>query len=90
MAVAIERRMSKEEILTLYANHVYLGQSGITAIYGFKQAARVYFGKELHELSLAESALLAGLAQAPTVIRPICVPTRPSRVATQCLTRWPR
>jgi len=74
MAVAVERRMSKEEIFTLYANHVYLGQSGITAIYGFKQAARVYFGKELHELSLAESALLAGLAQAPNRYSPYLRP----------------
>ncbi len=74
MAMAIERRMSKEEIFTLYANHVYLGQSGITAIYGFKQAARVYFGKELHELSLAESALLAGLAQAPNRYSPYLRP----------------
>jgi penicillin-binding protein 1B len=70
MAVAIERRLSKEEIFTTYANRVFLGQSGITAVYGFKQAARVYFGKELHELSLAESALLAGLAQAPNRYSP--------------------
>lgn len=74
MAVAIERRMGKEEIFMLYANRVYLGQSGITAIYGFKQAARVYFGKELHELSLAESALLAGLAQAPNRYSPYLRP----------------
>jgi penicillin-binding protein 1B len=65
MAVAIERRLSKEEIFTIYANRVYLGHRGMTAVYGFKQGARVYFGKELHELSLAESALLGGLAQAP-------------------------
>jgi penicillin-binding protein 1B len=74
MAVAIERRLSKEEIFTTYANHVFLGQSGITAVYGFKQAARVYFGKELHELSLVESALLAGLAQAPNRYSPYLHP----------------
>ncbi|MGH9940156.1 MAG: transglycosylase domain-containing protein, partial [Blastocatellia bacterium] len=70
MAVAIERRLSKEEIFTIYANRVYLGQSGLAPVYGFKQAARVYFGKDLHELSLAESALLAGLAQAPNRYSP--------------------
>src|SRR5262245_13848885 len=74
MAVAIERRLSKEEIFTTYANRVFLGQSGITAVYGFKQAARVYFGKELHELSLVESALLAGLAQAPNRYSPYLRP----------------
>src|SRR5262245_30426359 len=74
MAVAIERRLSKEEIFTNYANRVFLGQSGITAVYGFKRAARVYFGKELHELSLAESALLAGLAQAPNRYSPYLRP----------------
>ena len=74
MAVALERRLSKEEIFTIYANRVYLGQSGMTAVYGFKQAARVYFGKELHELSLAESALIAGLAQAPNRYSPYLRP----------------
>ena len=70
MAVAIERRLRKEEIFTIYANRVYLGQSGLAPVYGFKQAARVYFGKKLHELSLAESALIAGLAQAPNRYSP--------------------
>jgi penicillin-binding protein 1B len=70
MAIALERRRGKEDIFTIYANRVYLGQSGMTAIYGFKQAARIYFGKELQELSLAESALIAGLAQAPNRYSP--------------------
>lgn len=74
MAMAIERRLTKEEIFAIYANRVYLGQSGMTAVYGFKQAARVYFGKELHELSLAESALIAGLAQAPNRYSPYLRP----------------
>lgn len=74
MAMAMERRLSKEEIFTIYANHVYLGQSGVTAVYGLKQAARLYFGKELHELSLAESALIAGMAQAPNRYSPYMRP----------------
>ncbi len=74
MAMALERRLSKEQIFTLYANRVYLGQSGFTAVYGFKQAARVLFGKELHDLSLTESALIAGLAQAPNRYSPYLRP----------------
>lgn len=65
MAVALERRLSKEQILTLYCDRVYLGHSGINEIYGFKQAARVRFGKELVELSLGEIALLVGVIKAP-------------------------
>jgi penicillin-binding protein 1B len=74
MAIALERRLSKEEIFTLYANRVYLGQSGLTAIYGFKQAARVFFDRELNELSLAELALIAGLAQSPNRYSPYLHP----------------
>src|SRR5262249_31868033 len=70
MAVALERRLSKEDIFTAYANRVYLGQSGVSAIYGFKQAARLYFGKDLNDPSFAESALMAGLAQAPSRYSP--------------------
>ena len=74
MAMALERRLSKEKIFALYANRVYLGQSGFTAVYGFEQAARVFFGKELHELSLSESSLIAGLAQAPNRYSPYLRP----------------
>ena len=70
MAMALERRLSKKDIFTLYANRVYLGQRGTTAIYGFKQAARAFFDKDLNELSLAESAMIAGLAQAPNRYSP--------------------
>jgi penicillin-binding protein 1B len=65
MAIAIERRLTKEQIFALYCDRVYLGHSGITTIYGFKRAAMVFFGKELSDLSLSETACLAGLAQAP-------------------------
>jgi penicillin-binding protein 1B len=65
MALAIERRLNKEQIMALYCEHVYLGQSGFTAIYGFKQAAQVYFGKKLADLTLAEAATLVGMAKAP-------------------------
>jgi penicillin-binding protein 1B len=65
MAIALERRMTKKQIFALYANRIYLGHSGLTNIYGFKQAARVFLGKELNSISLAEAAFLAGLVKAP-------------------------
>lgn len=69
MAVALERRLTKQQILALYCDRVYLGQNGLTAIYGFKQAAHVYFKKELSALSAAEAAFLSGLAKAPNRYR---------------------
>ncbi len=65
MAIAIERRLTKEQIFALYCDRIYLGHSGATAIYGFKRAAVIFFGKELRDLSLSEAACLAGLGQAP-------------------------
>lgn len=65
MALILESRLSKEEIFTLYCNNVYLGQSSTFAVHGFAQAAKVYFDKSLNELTLSESALLAGLIHAP-------------------------
>ncbi|HJQ27521.1 MAG TPA: PBP1A family penicillin-binding protein [Blastocatellia bacterium] len=65
MALILESRLSKEEIFTLYCNNVYLGQSSTFAVHGFAQAAKVYFDKNLNELTLSESALLAGLIHAP-------------------------
>jgi penicillin-binding protein 1B len=70
LAFALERRLSKEDILALYCNEVYLGQRGTVAIRGVEQAARIYFGKDLKDLSLAEAATLAGLIQGPTHYSP--------------------
>ena len=61
-ALRLEQRLSKSEILTQYLNTVYLGRGA----YGMAAAARVYFDKSLTELTLAETALLAGLIQAPS------------------------
>jgi penicillin-binding protein 1B len=74
MALALERRLTKQQILTLYCNRVYLGHRGITAIYGFKQAAQIYFGKQLSDLSLSEAALLTGLIRAPNRYSPDAQP----------------
>jgi penicillin-binding protein 1A len=57
----MERRYSKDQILTLYANEIYLGHGN----YGFEAAARYYFGKSLKNVTLAEAALLAGIVQRP-------------------------
>ena len=61
-AVWLDRRLGKEEILSRYLNSVYLGAGA----YGMRAAARVYFDKDLSELTLSESAMLAGLIQAPS------------------------
>src|SRR5207247_5458908 len=65
LAFALERRLSKEDIFALYCNEVYLGQRGAVAIRGVEQAARLYFGKDVRDLSLAEAAALAGMIQGP-------------------------
>lgn len=70
MALALERRLDKHQIFALYCDRVFLGRTGITSIYGFEQAASVFFGKELDDLSLGEAALLAGLIKAPNRYSP--------------------
>jgi penicillin-binding protein 1B len=70
LALALERRHQKTEILDAYVNGVYLGQHGGLAIHGVGAAARSYFGKEAERLTLAESALLAGLIRAPNAASP--------------------
>ncbi|MGH8604457.1 MAG: transglycosylase domain-containing protein, partial [Gammaproteobacteria bacterium] len=67
LAFKIERNLSKDEILELYINQIYLGQRA----YGFAAAAQTYFSKGLPELNLAETAMLAGLPKAPSRDNPI-------------------
>jgi penicillin-binding protein 1B len=76
MALILERRLSKDEILELYLNEVYLGQRGSFAVHGVAEAARLYFGKDVANLSLAESAMLAGLIQSPGAYSPQRAPER--------------
>ena len=66
LAVLLEARYSKEQILELYLNSSYFGEGA----YGVESAARTYFGKTVSELSLGESSLLAGLLQAPSAYSP--------------------
>jgi penicillin-binding protein 1B len=65
LASVLERRMSKEDIFALYCNEIYLGRRGSISVRGVRQAAQVFFGKELKDLSLAESATIAGMIQSP-------------------------
>src|SRR6185312_11048264 len=71
LAIALERRLSKDDIFALYSNEIYLGQRGAVAVRGIKEAAEVFYGKELRELSLAEAATLAGMIQSPARYSPL-------------------
>src|SRR5215813_13967 len=70
MSVILEQRLSKEEIMAMYCNQIYLGQRGGFSINGFGEAARSYFGKDVSQLSIQESALLAGIIQSPNKLSP--------------------
>ena len=72
LALEIERRFTKDEILEFYLNQIYLGSGA----YGVEAAARSYFGKSVGKLSLAETALIAGLPKAPTKFNPRVRPER--------------
>lgn len=76
MAIILERRLTKDQILELYLNEVYLGQRGSFAIHGVAEAARLYFGKDVTNLTLSEAATLAGMIQAPPVYSPVRSPAR--------------
>jgi penicillin-binding protein 1B len=71
LAVYLDLRKSKEDILTLYLNEIYLGQEGATSIAGMRAAARFYFDKDLADIDLPESALLAGIIRSPYRYNPL-------------------
>ena len=70
LASVVENRIRKQDIFALYCNEIYLGQRGAIAVRGVRLAARVFFGKELKDLSLAESATIAGMIQSPARYAP--------------------
>jgi 1A family penicillin-binding protein len=76
LALAIERRYSKEEILSAYLNGVYLGQHRGFAVYGVGAAARSFFGKDVERLTLGEAATLAAIIRAPNTYSPVQHPDR--------------
>lgn len=96
IAVQLEQKFSKQQILEFYANRVDLGQRGSFTISGFAEGARSYFNKDLKDITLPEAALLAGLIQAPSFLSPYRHPERAqerrntvieSMVETRAITR---
>lgn len=71
LSFVLETRATKQEILELYLNEIYLGQVGSFSINGVGEAARVYFEKDISNLTLVESALLAGMIQSPNPYNPM-------------------
>ncbi len=76
IAFELEQRFSKQQIFELYANSVYMGQRGSFTINGFGEAAQAYFGKDVKNLSVPESALLAAIIQRPNYLNPYKNPER--------------
>ncbi|RJG02850.1 penicillin-binding protein 1A [Noviherbaspirillum sedimenti] len=72
LAYKIEKELSKDQILELYMNQIYLGERA----YGFATAAYTYFGKPIRDISAAEAAMLAGLPKAPSTMNPVVNPKR--------------
>lgn len=72
LAIKIEQELTKEEILTLYLNKIYLGNRA----YGVKAASQVYYGKPVNELTIAQIAMISGLPKAPSTFNPIINPSR--------------
>jgi penicillin-binding protein 1B len=70
LALALEKRLSKEEIFALYCNEIYFGQYGAIAVHGVEQASRVYFGKAIEKISVAEAATLAAMIKSPNRYAP--------------------
>jgi penicillin-binding protein 1A len=83
LSLKIEHNLSKDQILELYINQIFLGQRA----YGFEVAGQIYFGKSLGELSLAEIAMLAGLPKGPAILNPIVNPTGAKRRQSYVLKR---
>ena len=83
LALQLERRMSKDEILAAYLNTVYFGEGA----YGIESAAQTYFGKNAAELNAAEAALLAGIVKAPSACSPFENPAQARKRRTYVLSR---
>ncbi len=83
LALKIEKYLTKEEIITLYLNHIYLGHG----TYGIEAAAQGYFGKSAKELTLSEAATLAGLPKAPSAYSPYTHPDKSKQRHTYVLNR---
>jgi penicillin-binding protein 1B len=76
MSIVLERRASKDEILELYLNEVYLGQRGSFAIHGVAEGSRLFFGKDVSNVTAFEAATIAGVIQSPAILSPFTHPDR--------------
>jgi penicillin-binding protein 1B len=76
MALILERRLTKDQILELYLNDVWLGQRGSYAVHGIAEASRLFFAKHISNVSLSEAALIAGTIQSPPRLSPFDHPDR--------------
>jgi penicillin-binding protein 1B len=85
MSLILETRLSKQDIFTLYANQIYLGQQSGVAIYGVGEASNAYFGKDVSQLTLAEAAFLAGIIRSPNRYNPYKDPERVKERRNQVL-----
>jgi penicillin-binding protein 1B len=70
MSMILETRLSKQDIFTLYANQIYLGQQSGVSIYGVGEAANAYFGKDVSQLTVPEAAFIAGIIRSPNRYNP--------------------
>lgn len=84
LALKIERQYTKKEILEMYMNQIYFGQG----CYGIQTASKVYFGKDVKDLSLAQCALIAGLPNSPNYYSPFHSVKRQNSGSPSFLIRW--
>ncbi len=85
MSLILETRLSKQDIFTLYANQIYLGQQSGVAIYGVGEASNAYFGKDVTQLTLPEAAFIAGIIRSPNRYNPYKNPERVKERRNQVL-----
>ena len=91
MSLILETRLTKQEIFTLYANQIYLGQQSGVSIYGVGEAANAYFGKDVSQLTLPEAAFIAGIIRSPNRYNPYKdFPKGHRSGEIRCSSRWHR
>ena len=88
MSIILETKATKDEILELYLNDVYLGNRGSFALHGVAEASKIYFSKDVRNLTLSEAALIAGIIQSPFNHSPFNNPERAENAATSCCAPW--
>jgi penicillin-binding protein 1B len=76
LTMHVEHKLTKQQIFTYYANQVYLGRRGTFSVNGFGEAARIYFNKDISQLTVPQAAMLAGLVQRPSYFDPFRYPDR--------------